>query len=84
MPEVSFLRLVFLTVSQICCTEVRKTPGVWMQTNCDDGYLVVSKDKLGIDLMDNVFCLSFLILGRTVVKVRYAKVHEVLCYIHGA
>lgn len=55
-----------------------------MQNNCVDDCLVFSKDKLGIDLMDNVFCLSFLILNRTALKVQYAKIHEVLCYIHGA
>lgn len=26
-----------------------------MQTKCDDDYLVVSKDKIGFDLMDSLF-----------------------------
>lgn len=73
-------------VCPICCTVVREALLVWMQTNCDDDYLVVSKDKLGIDLMDSLYIcsLSIFILHRTVVKVQCADIHEVLRYVHGA
>lgn len=57
--EVSFLRFVILhSISQISCTLTRWAIHFWVKINCNSEYLVVSKDKLEVNLMDNVFIVS--------------------------
>lgn len=57
--EMTFLRFVFLTSrSQIYGTVVRETISDWKQTNCNGDYLVVSKYKVGINVIGNLLIVS--------------------------